>query len=774
MSPASATIDLNADDKDLKRTLADGEKRVKKYGKTVGDTLTKADKKAGDSSEELGKTLRDTYDGAKGPQKGYTDRLRKSDELVDKAKEGTAKYRDELDKTGQSQKKAFGASTLDNLGKMALGYIGISQAIRLVTSAIADKQEMEQRSLDFTLSVADAQIQALRNLGAVSDEERGDFLSRMRTLSAETEPAGGLTTILLAASSGLSSSFGNVDATEDAIRAAVGIAPESAAEIEGLTKALLNLGKATGTLDAEENLGFLLGVSGQSAVTSPKLVAQNLVPAIIGVTGKGGTAQEAGAIVAALTQGMADDLGAISGTAAISLAGQLRDFLPEEDSFKFNKGVRELDVEGTGLAGALERIRFLQENPLAREEFLSKASFEQKAGTPIEQLLAGGDTTTAQALESALQNIPKAEDSAAIARDMIRGVNMPFEQRVAGGVRAQESTVEALEGTESGKRRAAEGLFSREALLEQLAAANMGFMDRTFRGIDHLVATQFATNKTVFERIVNQEIKELRHGQGFLAPTEEDIETADILERGLKNMEIPGAFGGGQVDEKDVFSLIRTTVVSEFDAIIGDARDKQFVADAKTREQDQRKLDVEGENLREQQETPAEKLEQEIARFARLFEAGSIDEDTRDRARDEANAPFDDPKTPEEFRGRLDRSLAAIGRLFDRGAITEETRDQAVGVAQNVFDELEANDFKQVEDTGFQARFEGITEAFTRISTAAASRSPEDRAVKAAERAAAANEAALVKAGEMAGLTKDEIGILIEIRDKPANPAIAG
>lgn len=792
MSPASATIDLKGDDKGLNRTLADGEKRVKRYAADVGDTLAKADGKATASSKKLGQARK---------------------QGLDQATSGNRAYRDELNKTGQAQTTAFGPGMVGNLAKVALGYVGISQAISLVTRAIADKQEMENRSRDVTITVADAQIKALRNLGVVSDEEREDFVTRMRTLNAETQPAGGLPTIFAAASSGLSSSFGNVDATEAAIRASARIAPESAEEIEGITKALLHLGKATGTMDAEKNLGFMLGVSGQAAVTSPKLVAQNLVPAIIGVTGKGGTAQEAGAIVAAMTQGLADAVGAMSGTAAISIASQLKAFLPEEDLFKFSAdGQRELDVAATGLASTLERIRFLQETPLAREEFLSKASFEQKAGTPIEQMLTGGEAPTALALESALKNIPKAADSAAIARDMIRGVNMPFEQGVAAGQRAMDSIVGQLEGTEIGQARASAGVFSAEQLDKVLSAAGMGYIQRTATAIDRRVSVMTGrTNEQAFKapvaRFARDLVLEAERGR---APAE-NIEQAQVLLRGIgrtlrgylgdervdklvergliekgpPNAAAGGAFGGGAFEDVDNrISMIRTNPKSD------EGWAEEFINQKEEWVQGQADRDLEesqaqaARDLEESLKTPFELLQDKLDVFDRLFQGKAISEDTRgraiDRAFEEADIPdfdtapgLESPKTAADFQGIFDRRMEGMATKFFEGAISLDMLDRfRADAGRDLVEGLRGAEEPAQDDRGFQSRFEGISEAYNRISAAAASRPAEDQAVKAAERAAAANEAAAVKAAELLKNEQEVKGVLIEIRDKPPFPGI--
>lgn len=329
--------------------------------------------------------------------------------------------------------------TVQSAMRAVTSYVSLQAAIQAVTAATRDKEEMERKANETTLTIADAQIKALRNLGNVSSEERAKFVGDMKKLADDTKV--GLQPLYLAASSGLSASGGNVQATMRAVGAAARIAPESPEELEAISGALLHMGKATGTQDAMQNLGFLLGVGQQAAVTETGKIASNLAPAVIGVTGYGGTASEAGAIVAALTQGMADPEGRKSGTAAIALAKQLE--------------------KAAGQGSPLANIRYMQTHPEERAAFVEAASFEGKAQIPVEQLLGveGRGDVSRRFMDEALTKIPIGKEAAAVAEGMIAGIREPFEQQVAGGARSGATAREQLAMTPEGRLASLRGNF---------------------------------------------------------------------------------------------------------------------------------------------------------------------------------------------------------------------------------------------------------------------------------------------------------------------------
>ncbi len=555
MSKAQIEVKYVGDGKQVMqviRKIHEEERKVKKGA----DEITDATKKTAAEQRKWGREAKKILNEIRTPQESHNKRVESLNRMLEK---GTITQRQHgaairqstvnMREAGSAGKSAFGSNAVGQLRNMVAGYLGVSAAIRMVTASIADKQEVEKRSRDFTITAADAQIKALRNLGPVSDKERADFIKQIQKLSAETKPAGGLATIYSAASTGLSSSGGNVKATMAAVRAAARIAPESPEEITAISGALLHVGKATSTQDAMKNLGFLLGVGKSAAVTSTEKIATNLSPAIIGVTGFGGTAREGASVVSALTQGMADKEGRQSGTAAISLGKQLREALP-------------------ALGSTLERIRHMQGNPLAREEFLGGASFESKALIPIEQMLAGGQAPTAQFLEQALKAIPRAVDAAPIAKSMIRGVNQPFAQRVAGGQRALETGLEELDQSAAGRARAKAGDYSAENLDKLLAKTDMGWARRKAAMFDYHIDR--GTNQEAFQEVARQRVSELRPegiSKHRFTETAATREMAAIIERTLGNM--AAQFAEAANEQKEAAAQTKEAAASTIEANAG-------------------------------------------------------------------------------------------------------------------------------------------------------------------------------------------------------------
>jgi hypothetical protein len=157
-----------------------------------------------------------------------------------------------------------------------------------------------------------------------------------------------------------------------------------------------------------------------------------------------------------------------------------------------------------------------------------------------------------------------------------------------------------------------------------------------------------------------------------------------------------------------------------------------------------------------------------------LFGSQGADQDAIDTARgmiDEL-AGLELARSLETPFEQMERQLAEFDRLFDAGAIDQETLGRAKAQATVQADVPDAT--QAAADQGFQARFEGITDTFRRISAAAASRAPEDRAVKAAERSATATEATAGKVENVDKHVQGMTGVLVEIRDKPPAPGILG
>lgn len=359
-------------------------------------------------------------------------------------------------------------------------------AVRLVTDEIRNMMAVQERALRATQSVGDAQIAALRNVGAKTVGEREQFLQTVDDMSATT----GVSTKDLYQRFGTGYSARgplSTKAVEEAVRVSALVVPESAEEGTTFAGALLDLAKVTGSEDARANAGLLMSIGETSRVTDIGRLSKNLPPALTAIAAKGDTGQQAGAIFSAITTGMADPTGEQSKTAAISLAEQLAEALPEATQYAFKKQtkggvtreVREVAAEGTGLKTTMERIRFLQENAEAREKFFGNATFEKASAESIRQLLRG-EGTAAEALDVNLARMPSAQDAAAIFDERVGVIRGTEEQNTLRVAQVLESGLERLQTANQGGARIAAIRDKYGTLMQD---SGLGALESKFRGL---------------------------------------------------------------------------------------------------------------------------------------------------------------------------------------------------------------------------------------------------------------------------------------------------
>lgn len=418
-------------------------------------------------------------------------------------------------------KAAGGADRLvGSLARMAAGYFSVQAAIMAVTASLKDKEEQQRRSRDATITQSDAQRNMLRNLGNVSDEQQDQFLSKLQAMTERAAPKGGLATVYNMAATGLSASGANRQKTLGAIEEALAFAPDDPATATSITGALLHMSKATGRSSARENMGYLKLVGEQSAITNWEKIARNLSPAIIGVTSFGATPQEAGALVAAFTQGSADSMGKRTGTGAIKYAQQLEAFLPTEDvygqiSIPGRRGkTRGVITKGTGLKSLGERIEYLQSHSLDRERFLEQMTMEAKSLAPARQLTQGPKTMTGKAYSSSLVafNIPF-EKMAEQVETKVGQMNRMFGQQIAQGKRAGEVSGEmAVTQTPVGRKSSIQAAFSSEELETILADHKVGWALRKQYRIIYELRKQFQGAEGAFAYTTRSAANDLREG----------------------------------------------------------------------------------------------------------------------------------------------------------------------------------------------------------------------------------------------------------------------
>lgn len=232
---------------------------------------------------------------------------------------------------GKQQGLLSGA--VGQVAKLAGGYLSIRTAMTLVNDEIRSMIESQRRMKEASMTLAEVQVGALRNLGATSDAEREAFTEKITAMASETgvtqKDLYGRASAALSARGELS-----VDDAMAAVRESAMLVPESSAEGTAVAGAALDIAKISGTADAKKNIGMLMAIGQTARVTDVGLLAENVAPALTGVTARGGSVQEAGALWAALTGGMADPTGRKAGTASIQLAEQLAETLPTQDVFR--------------------------------------------------------------------------------------------------------------------------------------------------------------------------------------------------------------------------------------------------------------------------------------------------------------------------------------------------------------------------------------------------------------------------------------------------------
>lgn len=337
------------------------------------------------------------------------------------------------------------------IGQAVAGYVSLQTAISNVTNALREKMELEKEAANVQARVSGSQRSFLINMGLANPAEKQAANERILAIARSTGAS--LDSLYAAAGTAASArgglSFGQ---TWDALGQAARVQPGNAGELNALTGGLLDMSKLSGSGDAKVNLGLTVGVAQMARLTNLQQVSQNLIPAAINVAQRGGSAQQALAQVATITGALADATGATSGTAGIQLSNQLAEMLPETDVYETitrnGREIRRLKTKGTGLNNSFDRIRFAQDNPLFREKFLAQASFEQKAGAAVEQLLTK-DSELSRLLFANEAAMPSFADAPGIVEGFIEGIDQSALQvsgnrrRIYEGASERESARDA-------------------------------------------------------------------------------------------------------------------------------------------------------------------------------------------------------------------------------------------------------------------------------------------------------------------------------------------
>ncbi len=363
-----------------------------------------------------------------------------------------AKSAKEVDRAEKSGDKAFGSGAIAQIKSMAsaiAGGAGLAAAWKLVADEINAANEAQARAGEESLTVADAQAGALRNLGATNVADRDAFIADIKKIADElhVEEKG----LYLLASDALSAR-GNlsIEQAMESVRLGAEVAPDDATGTgKAFAGASLDVAKLSGAT-AEQSAGFLMNVGQMARVTDTGRLAKNVTPALTAATAHEASLPTAGATFAALTGGMGDPSGEQAKTAMIKFSGALDEFLPEVGSMR-------------------ERIAMLQQDEGLRGEFLDKHSFEAAAAAPIEQLVSGKGAT-AEAYADFSSRMPDVQESGEFFGQWLQVFQSTSLQQTAAISRAGDRMTEGLRTADQEGARA--GIMTAD-LKEKLIDAGM-------------------------------------------------------------------------------------------------------------------------------------------------------------------------------------------------------------------------------------------------------------------------------------------------------------
>lgn len=371
------------------------------------------------------------------PQRRYN---RKMAELADLVKRGeltleqaaaqAQRYGRRLEQAGAAGKRAFGSQALNDLKSLALGYFGVQQAISAVNTEIQNRIRLEEESTQTQISLAKATDLVKRNIVTLSKAEQDRALALIPTIAGREELP--KSAIAAGVAEALSSTGANVSLTDELVGIAARFLKTEPESIGAFSGSLADISKVTGDQSGLRNLGFLTAVAAQSRVASAQAQAQNIPPALVGITSFGASAEEAGALFSALTNAAADLQGRISGTGGIALAKQIEEFFqPLVEGGKFAPN----QVDSLG-----ERINILQGNIELAEEFLSTASFQGKVLGPIQTLIRDPASEVAKQFQGLQSVFGTPEEQIARAKAALEFLGEGAPARLA----ADERSVSAL------------------------------------------------------------------------------------------------------------------------------------------------------------------------------------------------------------------------------------------------------------------------------------------------------------------------------------------
>lgn len=258
--------------------------------------------------------------------------LEKLDPEAAKAARSIVTNMDDAGKKSTSAFVSFGRSAVAELASVVTAYIGVQEAIQLVTSYMEKQRDILRETKDTQLELAKSQQEAAKNLAGLTIVERNSLL---RDAVPDIAAAAGFSDVAeITQALGAVASAG--ESNPDQIRNAV----QQAARIERLTPERLDTTAAAssavqrqaGLDDIRQAIALVETTGTQARITNPQQLVDSLPKAVGSLVSTVPqqnpeiAAREAAALFAQITQGGNDEQGRSSATFAIDFGTRLDKF----------------------------------------------------------------------------------------------------------------------------------------------------------------------------------------------------------------------------------------------------------------------------------------------------------------------------------------------------------------------------------------------------------------------------------------------------------------
>lgn len=343
--------------------------------------------------------------------------LNRIERSVDKIENKFAKVGRTGNRSSKQIKSGFDSS-LATFGKFAGAITGVGSlvgGVALVTNQLfvelRNLKSLQQTDADKQVEFESALVGAVRNAGGnfKSEEIKAEILELEKDTGVRPAIIANVVSSTLSAR-GATNKAQAQEAIEGT-RAALNFAPELNSEDAAiLAGSSVDIAKKTG-FTPEESIGLAQNVGALAHVSKPRDLAQNVAPAMNALLDFNNSAQEAGSLIAAMTQGTNDFTGNMSRTASIQLAKQIEE-----------RGIGNSTAEG---------IQLLQQDPKLRKKFEEGGTFngksfpavstEANAFTTVRNLL-NPDTQIAKAFNEGIDKIGDRQDAQKTYDDLVAEV----------------------------------------------------------------------------------------------------------------------------------------------------------------------------------------------------------------------------------------------------------------------------------------------------------------------------------------------------------------